>query len=368
MTSFQANDSNTYEANGIWITVWEPDLIVLPIPNQRVNTKTCLQIVTSITNNTPTHFPFFYKILTPELLSVDGQVLHPQKQISSQIAPSLYDRIAIPSQQTLLCYLVAYFSWHNELFQLQWNVCTHFQISTNPVHTWLFDAFQLGMYQLRFIYNSPNGEFTVLDVSTGDNLQLECSLVKPLLTTSVNVGFINPVESNNNAVEVDGIYFETVVPEQIWNISLSQLSDTSSSVQIQLRITNNTSISQRFCSFTTLIPALMGADGCILGQNLGGGSHGWVGARESDYLLVEPGKSVTFFVSAYVERQRNGLLNLIVDGTGYGYWLFNGLELGTYLVRLTYRSLTHPFNTGVFEDFWRGMVHTPFVEFCLVQP
>ncbi|WP_392408604.1 hypothetical protein ACF3DV_10960 [Chlorogloeopsis fritschii PCC 9212] len=367
MTSFESNSSNTCEADGIQMEISEPNLIVLPIPNQR-NTNTCLQIVTGITNNTPTYFPFFYEILTLELLSTNGQVLHPQKRISRQITPSLYDRIAIPSQKTLLCYLIAYFSWQNGLCQIQWNISTHFQISSNPVHTWFFDTFQLGTYQIRFIYNSPSGEFTVLDVSTGDEFRLECSLVKPLITQPVNIRFLEPMESNKNAVEVDGISFETVVPEQIWTISHSQLSDASSSVQIGIRITNNTSISQRFCSFTTLIPELMGANGLILGQNLGAGSTGWIGARESDYHLVEPGKSVTFFVSAHIERQTDGLLSLIVRGTGRGYWSFNSLELGSYQVRLTYRSLTNPLDIGSFEDFWRGMVHTPFVEFCLVQP
>ncbi|MDZ7956747.1 MAG: hypothetical protein RMY34_02365 [Aulosira sp. DedQUE10] len=358
----------TFEDDSIQMKIWEPNLIVLPITESRKSVNTCLQIAIGITNNTPIPFPFFYEILAPELLSINGQVLHPQNKIKRQITPSLYNSIAIPSKKTLICYLIANFSWQNSLFQLQWNISTHFQVSTHPDHNWFFDTFQMGTYELRFIYNSPSGEFTVLDVSTGDKLRRESSLVKPLITTSVLVRFIEPMESHKNAVEVNGIRFETVVSEQIWNISHSQLSDVSSSIQIGLRITNNTSISQRFCSFTTLIPELMGANGCSLAQNLGGGSTGWVGAGESDYHLLKPKESVTFFVSAHIERQTDGLLNLIVRGTGRGYWSFNGLELGTYQVRLTYRSLTNPLDIRLFEDFWRGMVHTPFVEFCLVQP
>jgi hypothetical protein len=368
MTPFESNDSDTCEADSIQIKILEPNLMVLPIPDQRVNTNTCLQIDIGITNNTPTFFPFVYDILTPEFLSPNGQVLHPQKLMNMQMAPSRYNGMGIPHKRTLGCYLIAKFSWQNNLLQLQATILNSSQVPINLDYFWFFESLQLETYKLRFTYLSPQGEFLFFDAHTVEISQIQTSVTSLLATPWVNLQLVEPMGFNNNEVQVDSVRFETVVPEQIWTISHSQLSDVSSSVQIGLSITNNTSISQRFCSFTTLIPALMGADGCILVQNLGGGSHGWVGARESDYHLVEPGKSVTFFVSAHFERQTDGLLNLIVDGTGYGYWSFNGLKLGIYQVRLAYRPLTNSLDIGSFEDFWRGMVHTPFVEFCLVQP
>ena len=367
MTSVELNDGNIFNVDSIHMKIWEPNLIVLPIPNNTVNANTSLQIAIGITNNTLIPFPFFCDQLTPEILTSSGKPLHPQKLINPQITPNIYNSIAIPSKQTLLCYLIAKFSWQNDLFQLQWTICTRFQFSTNTNHTWFFETFPLGTYQLRLIYNSPTGEFIVLDVQTGDNIRCKCSLIEPIITTFVNVRFIEPVETDNKAVSVDSIRFETIVPEQIWSISLSNWPKVSPSIEIGIRITNNSSISERFCSYTTLIPVLLGEDGLILGQKLGGGSHGWAGPKESDYYLVKPGESVNFFIIAHIQRQTDGLLNLIVNGTGRGYWSLDGLKLSVYQLQLTYRSLTNPLDVGLFEDFWRGMVHTPFVEFCLVQ-
>jgi hypothetical protein len=367
MTSFESNDSNTCETDGIRMEISEPNLIVFPISNQRVNSSTCLQIDIGITNNKQTLFPFVYEFLTPEFLSSDGQVLHPQKLMNTQMAPSRYNGMGIPYQMTLGCYLIAKFSWQNSLLQVQATILHSSKPPINPNYFWFFEALQLGTYKLKFTYLSPQEEFLFFDAHTGKIAPIQASVTSLLATPSVNLQLVEPMESNKNAVEVDGIGFETVVPKQIWIISHSQLSDASSSVQIGLRITNNTSTSQRFCSFMTIIPALMGADGCILVQNLGGGSTGWVGARESDYYLIEPKESVTFFVNAHFEKQTDGLLNLIVRGTGYGYWSCNGLKSGTYQVRLAYRSRTNPLDMELFEDCWRGMVHTPFVEFCLVE-
>ncbi|MDM9380273.1 hypothetical protein QUB80_06095 [Chlorogloeopsis sp. ULAP01] len=365
MTSFESNSSKNCEADGIQMEISEPNLVALPIPDQR-DTNTCLQIDIGITNKTPTTFPFVYELLTPEFLSPDGQVLHPQKLINTQ-PPSRYNGMGIPYQKTLGCYLIAKFCWQNNLLQLQATILHSSKPPINPNYFWFFEALQLGAYKLKLTYLSPQEEFLFFDAHTGEITSIQASVTSLLATPWVNFQLVEPMGSNHNQVQVNNVCFETVVPEQIWTISHSQLSDAGSSVQIGLRITNNTSISQCFCSFTTLIPALMGADGCILGQNLGAGSTGWVGPGESDYHLVEPGKSVMFFVSAHIERQTDGLLSLIVRGTGRGYWSFNSLELGIYQVRLAYRSLTNPLDIGSLEDFWRGMVHTPFVEFCLVQ-
>jgi len=365
MTSVQLNDSNTFNVDGIQIEIWEPNLIVLPISNNTVNASTCLKIAIGITNKTLTSFPFFLEKLTPEILTNTGQALHPQKLVNAQTTPNIHNSIAIPSKKTLICYLIAEFSWQNDLFQLQWTIRTHCQFLTHTNHTCFFETFPLSTYQLRLLYNSPKGEFIVLDVQTGDNIRLESSLTEPIITTFVNVRFI-VIVGTENTVEVDGICFETIVP-QILRIKQGNLSEVSPSVKIGIRITNNSPSQQRFCSHTTLIPVLLGEDGLILGQNLGGGSTGWFGPQESDYYLVKPGESVTFFVTAYIQRQTDGLLNLRVNGTGYGYWSLDGLKLGVYQLQLTYRSLTNQFDAGLFEDCWMGMVNTPFVEFCFIQ-
>jgi hypothetical protein len=367
MTFLALNISNNYE-DGIILEIQEPNLIVLPSKNNRSKTSACLKINIAITNKTLIAFPFVYGILTPELLSHDGQEVNSQKLINTQIVPSRYHGIAIPYQKTLSCYFIAKLFWDNNLLKVQAAI-THFpQFPINLDYFWAFEPLQLGTYQLRFSYLSPKGEFLFFDTNTAEISQVKASITNVLTTSWVSIQLLEPLGFSHNAIELDRIRFETVVPEQIWKISRSNNLEAHSSIQIGLCITNNTSVSQRFCSYNTLIPALLGADSLILGQNLGGGSHGWFAPRESDFYLVMPRESIVFFVSAYIEKQTDGLLNLIIHGTGYGYWSLKGLALGSYQLRLAYRSLIHPFDIDLFEDLWKGMVHTPFVKFCLVQP
>ncbi len=294
--------------------------------------------------------------MIPELLRYSGQVLHPQKLKLLQNPLSQYSGMGIPPKKTLSCYLIAKLSWQNNLLQLQATFFYSSQVPINPDYFWSYEPVQRGTYQLRFTYLSPQGEFLFFDAHLVEISEVQASVTSLLTTPWVNLQLVEPVGTNKNAVEVDGIRFETVMPEGIWNISCFNLPDVSLSTQIGIRITNNKSIQETFCSKTTLIPTLIGAGGLILGQNLGGGSHGWVSPTESDFHACCRGESVTFFVNAHVEKRTDGLLNLIVDGTGYGYWSFNGLKSGIYQIRLIYRSLTNQFMLNLFEDFWKGMV------------
>ena len=275
MASSESNNSNKIEANGIHMEILEPNFIVLPIPDKITGINTSLQINVTITNNILELFPFIYDLLIPELLVPGGQVLHPQKLINRQATPNQYNGMGIPHKKTLSCYLIAKISWHNNLLKLQAAISNSSQVSIVPDYLWSFEALQLGTYQLRFTYLSPEREFLFFDARNMEISQVQTSITNLLATSWVNLQLIKPVESNKNGVQVDGIRFETVVPQKRWNISCSELSDSSSPIQIGINITNNTSIEKRFCSFNTLMPTLMGADGFILGRNLGGGSTGW---------------------------------------------------------------------------------------------
>lgn len=365
MTELEFFDNDAAEVDGIRMEIWEPDLIVLPIPENRLDANTPVQINVFITNNTPTTFAFVYGILTPELVEPGGQALHSQKLIDEQIPTSQYDGIGIPPKRSLVRCLIAKLSWQNNLLQLQASISDSRRIPTGSDNFWSFGSLQLGTYQLRFTYLSPKGEFLFADAHTGDISRVESAETEPLATPFVNLRLVEPVGSDKSAVEVGGIRFETVIPERRLSTPLIQ-PNVKIPVQIGIQITNNTSTPFRFSSFDTLIPELIGADGLIPRQNFGG-STGWKTPRESDFQLAMPGESVTLFPKAHLVWQADGLLNLIVPGGGRACWKFNDLKLGTYQMQLTYRSPTEKPDL-LFEDLWMGMVHTPFVEFHLVQP
>ncbi len=225
-----------------------------------------------------------------------------------------------------------------------------------------------GIYQIKFVYSNTEKEFLFFDGHAADFKLIQNSVANQLTSPCVNLQLIKPGDFDKNAVQVDGIRFETVVPKQIWNISYSEISKCSPPVQIEMKIINNTLSNQRFCSLDTLIRALITADDFILGRKLGGGSTGWFGPSESDFHLIVPKESLTFSVKAHVEKGKDGLFNMVVNGTGGGYWLFTGLKLGIYQIRLTYKAMTNFFDKEFFEDLYEGLVHTPFVEFCLIKP
>ncbi len=367
MASFEFNNSNGIEQNGVKIEVWEPNFIVLPISESREGINTYLQINVAINNDKLRLYPFIYDILIPELLAPNGQQLHPQKIANSQTTANLYNGMGIPFKKSLICYLIAKLSWHNNLLKLQTAISYFSQASNEINYLWSFEDMQPGIYQIRFVYSNTKKEFLFFDRHAADFKLIQNSVANLLTSPWVNLQLIKPVDCDKNAVQFDGIRFETVVPKQIYNISCSEIFNTSSSMQIKMKITNNTLSNQRFCSFDTLIPALMTADDFILGRKLGGGSTGWFGFSESDFHSIVPEGSLIFVAIAHVER-KDELFNMVVNGTGGGYWLFTGLKLGIYQVRLTYKALTNFFDTEFFEDSCSCLVHTPFVEFCLIKP
>lgn len=367
MTDFNSSDNNTVEQKGIDIKIWEPDILVMPVPNNSTNATTFGEIHVEITNNTPRLFPFIDKYLTPELFTVDSKEIRPQKTSDRPIATNYYKGIAITPKNTTTRAIVRSFMaklfWQNNCLQLQTSL---FYATTSIIayeKIYLFQPLRLGTYQLRFIYLSPGHNFLLKDSPTAEIIRVEESERSLFASPAMNLRFVEPVPPNNDRVEVDGMCFETLIAEPNLSVPITE-SDVMIPVQIGMKITNNTSTPFRFSSFDTLIPQLIGENGLMPGLE-SGGSLGWVTPQESDFLLAKPGESVTLWPKAYLTRQANNLLTLIVPGRGRSCWKFNDLAFGTYQIQLTYRALTE--KSGIyFQDLWMGMVNTPFVEFTLV--
>lgn len=178
--------------------------------------------------------------------------------------------------------------------------------------------------------------------------------------------------SDSNAVEVDGIRFEIIVPERVWIIPDNQ-PDAATKVRIGIRITNQTQTSRRFSRFFTLVPELMGPNGEAL--ELDGGGDSVFPPKESDYPIVMPGHSVTFFLEGRLYWVDNKLQISFNHGFG-GVWSFYVLSTGIYQIRLIYSKPSTPapaydfvsFYEIKLENVWTGRLVTPFVEVYLVQP
>ena len=178
--------------------------------------------------------------------------------------------------------------------------------------------------------------------------------------------------SDTNAVEVDGVRFETIVPERVLNIPENRPGATIP-VRIGLKITNNTSTPIRFSrhSFT---PEFRG----LSGESLFGGELqiSLVFLQESDFPLVRPGESATLFWEGGFYWGENKLL-LAVDDKRYSRsWSFGAFNPGIFRVRFTYsnaeaerwyrdqESMERRRLTGVLV----GQFSTPLTEFSLVPP
>ncbi len=178
--------------------------------------------------------------------------------------------------------------------------------------------------------------------------------------------------TQSSGVEVDGIRFETLVPDREWLIPENQ-PGANTPVQLGLRITNNTQTAIRFTRFDTLVPELVKPDGQTLQRD---GGRNWTSMPTiSDCPLVQPRETVNFFLDAKLTWRNNKLQLGGSDGFG-GIWFMDNLKPGMYQTRIWYSSWT-PGPMGMYEpktqtlipieNLWKGSAATPFVEVRLVQ-
>ncbi|MCU0543710.1 MAG: hypothetical protein MUE44_16270 [Oscillatoriaceae cyanobacterium Prado104] len=172
--------------------------------------------------------------------------------------------------------------------------------------------------------------------------------------------------SNNNTIEVDGVQFETLVPER--ELKIPNI-ESKTKVQFGIRITNNSLTSYRFMFFC-LSPEVKRENGQFIQRSYA------INATKvptvSDFLLVQPQESLTFFINAKLCWRDFQLRLTGDDGTG-GVWSLYNLKPGVYSVRFTYenRSETGKIDGGMtpwqfLESMWTGAVSTPDEEFRIV--
>ena len=176
-----------------------------------------------------------------------------------------------------------------------------------------------------------------------------------------------PESSKNNAVEVDGIQFEILVPERELKIPNVE---SKTKVQFGIRITNNSPISSRFMFFC-LSPEIKRENGELIQRSYARNTTNL--PTTSDFLLVHPKESLTVFINCQLCWRDFQLRLTGYDGTG-GVWSLYNLRPGVYSVRFSYknRSKTGKIDVGMtpwqfLEPMWTGAVATPYEEFRIVH-
>ncbi|MEO1428044.1 MAG: hypothetical protein AAFV71_03060 [Cyanobacteria bacterium J06633_8] len=188
-------------------------------------------------------------------------------------------------------------------------------------------------------------------------------------TSFNNFHLVQPLENKPNAIEIDDIQFETLVPEKVLIIPEKE-SEAETSVKIGIKITNNSQNPYRFDFYSTLIPQIIGVNGELLSK--AGSSEQLRANTKSDYPLAMPGECVTRFPSAKLLWHCDQLKLKIATGYG-GFYFFNSLQAGEYLIRFVYIK-NNSFTTSDCRDKtnkialeWieKTIVSTSYVKFSL---
>jgi|GEM_PF-1519068 len=204
------------------------------------------------------------------------------------------------------------------------------------------------------------------------------------------VVYMSSFKSNsNNTVQVDGIQFETVMPERVYQIPPKE-PGAKTQVQFGIRITNNTANPCNLLLFAVL-PEFLQANKQKVPQ-FGPVANSTAAPELSDFKLLMPGESVTFLVEGYFEWFKDGLQFAFMrkDAT---YWWYGNFESGIYSINVIYenpypawdqaswgdgiislmpkrkqpRNSYRPLKIIKIEDVWVGKILTPSIEFRLIQ-
>jgi hypothetical protein len=174
-------------------------------------------------------------------------------------------------------------------------------------------------------------------------------------------------DSNNpNAIEVDGICFETLIPEEM--VRLPKYGEETP-VQFGVRITNQASIAYRF-DLPYVLPDILDPQGKAMQRSLNKNATRQV--EESDIPLINPGESLNFLMDAKFNWYHENYLRLLGNAIYGGIWIFWYSQPGKYQVRFSYENqiakkkmLTLKEGWTEIDGFWTGKVITPFENFHL---
>lgn len=203
--------------------------------------------------------------------------------------------------------------------------------------------------------------------------------VSPEVFASKNMSAVKTTElmsvqltDNNNAVEVDGVIFETVVPNQVVSIP-ENMPDIKTPWRFGIRITNKTSLPIRFNKYH-LTPEFIGFNDKGLFRDVSESS--FILLAERDFPIVLPGKSfIVFWEGEFYWNENRLLFRAYYEQRRDRSLSFGTFTPGTYHVRLTYENANTESSYFDLKNRQRrqlkgivkGLFSTPWVEIKLVS-
>jgi hypothetical protein len=171
--------------------------------------------------------------------------------------------------------------------------------------------------------------------------------------------------SDSNAVEVDGIRFETVVPERSYRLPKY---GEETPMKFGVRITNKTLIPYRF-DLPKFFPEILNPHGKPLQMSFAQNATRKV--EETDIPLIMPGESFEFLKDAKFSWYSRDCI--VLKGFAFygGIWSFYNFKPTKYQIRLAYKNLLPKQKmllvTGQYEvdGFWISTIATPFTRLRL---
>ncbi len=378
MASRKSKRSNLVKQDGLQLEIIGPEIVALSIPENKPSATAPLSFTVSVSNNTQAPIPLIDDALIPEIFGPSGQALHRREPINRQAASGEYDGSLVGVGQQTSQSMEGRLFWKNNLLQLILHSPTYDESPIDLDKSWSFDTVGPGDYQIRFTSETPTGTILYPDpvtfIETRQEIGIEVTGTSQLATPLANFRLLQPVGLNNSAVEIDGIRFETFIPEPL--LTLPNKSNSSyQSVQIGMRITNNTLTPFHFSFYGSYYSDLVTPDGEVKRAACG---NDWMrGPEESDFLLVTPGKSLAFFPDIGLFWTNHSQFSLNVSSGYGGGCSFEQLKQGIYHFRFQYYNTSdtipktnlagESIESRPIEKVWTGWVDTPFVEFRLIE-
>lgn len=177
---------------------------------------------------------------------------------------------------------------------------------------------------------------------------------------------MTPDKSNNSSgIEVDGIYFETLVSERKYNLPIF---GEETPIKFGARITNNSSTPYRF-ELPQFVPEILNPHGKPMERSFGRNATRFV--EESDIPLIMSGESLEYWMDAKFKWYSKNCIQLTGSALYGGILSFYNLKPTKYQIRMKYvndlptRKVRLSTGSTEYGDFWTGQIATNFVNFRL---